>query len=62
MRYTPGVLFLFSRHIIRIDSIGSCFLLKKKKIFESLNDVRKQTTFRNVKGESAWKLKFQDKS
>ena len=58
MWYTTGVLFLFSRHIIRIDVLARLFSSfypsrkKKKKlvIFESLNDVWKQTTLRNVKG------------
>ena len=60
MWYTTGVLFLFSRHIIRIDVMARVFSSfypsrKKKKIviFESLNDVCKQTTLRNVKGDNS---------
>ena len=45
MWYTTGALFLFSRHIIRLDVLAhafSLFILPEKTLvpFESLNEVR----------------------
>ena len=54
------MLFLFSRHILQIDVLASALssfnlIVKTRIIFKSLNEVCKQTTFRNVKLGNGWR-------